>query len=83
VERLPRRPARPRPGVPLLIISDGAPGLIGAIEQVYPQALRQRCLVHRARNILAKVPAGMQAETKDAYWKIFDTEGLDTSPGRS
>ena len=34
---------------PLLIISDGAPGLISAIEQSYPQALRQRCLVHRSR----------------------------------
>ena len=33
---------------PLLIISDGAPGLISAIEQAYPQALRQRCLIHYA-----------------------------------
>jgi transposase-like protein len=66
---------------PLLIISDGAPGLIGAIEQIYPKALRQRCLVHRARNILAKVPAGMQAEVKDAYWKLFDTTNLTTPPG--
>jgi putative transposase len=66
---------------PLLIISDGAPGLIAAIEQAYPKALRQRCLIHRARNILAKVPAGMQAEVKDAYWAIFDTDGLKTSPG--
>jgi transposase-like protein len=66
---------------PLLVISDGAPGLIAAIEQAYPKALRQRCLIHRARNILAKVPAGMQAEVKDAYWKIFGTEGLKTPPG--
>ena len=66
---------------PLLIISDGAPGLIAAIEQAYPQALRQRCLIHRARNVLAKIPAGMQAEVKDAYWKIFDTEDLKTPPG--
>jgi len=44
-------------------------------------ALRQRCLVHRARNILAKIPAGMQAEVKDAYWAIFDTEDLSTPPG--
>ncbi len=66
---------------PLLVISDGAPGLIGAIEQIYPKALRQRCLVHRCRNLLAKVPAGMQAEVKDAYWKIFDTEDLTTPPG--
>ena len=67
---------------PLLIISDGAPCLIAAIEQAYPKALRQRCLVHRARNILAKIPAGMQAEVKDAYWKIFDTEDLTTGPGQ-
>jgi len=66
---------------PLLVISDGAPGLIGAIEQAFPSALRQRCIIHRARNLLAKVPAGMQAEVKDAYWKIFDTENLKTPPG--
>ena len=34
---------------PLLVISDGAPGLIAAIEQAFPQALRQRCLIHRSR----------------------------------
>jgi transposase-like protein len=65
---------------PLLIVSDGAAGLIGAIEQVYPKALRQR-YVHRCRNLLAKIPAGMQAEVKDAYWKIFETEDLKTPPG--
>jgi putative transposase len=66
---------------PLLVISDGAPGLIAAIEQAFPKALRQRCLIHRARNILAKVPAGMQAEVKDAFWALFDTEDLKTTPG--
>jgi len=66
---------------PLLVISDGAPGLIAAIEQAFPKALRQRCLIHRARNILAKIPAGMQAEVKDAYWAVFDTEELKTQPG--
>jgi transposase-like protein len=66
---------------PLLAVSDGAPGLITAIEQTYPSALRQRCLIHRARNVLAKVPAPMQAEIKDAYWAIFDTEDLKTQPG--
>ena len=66
---------------PLLIISDGAPGLITAIEQAYPKALRQRCLVHRCRNLMSKIPAGMQAEVKDAYWAIFGTEDLKTPPG--
>ena len=66
---------------PLLVISDGAPGLIAAIEQAFPKALRQRCLIHRARNVLAKVPAGMQAEVKDAYWALSGTGGLKTQPG--
>ncbi|MGH3149981.1 MAG: IS256 family transposase, partial [Streptosporangiaceae bacterium] len=66
---------------PLLAISDGAPGLIAAIEQAFPKALRQRCLIHRARNVLAKVPAGMQAEVKDAYWALSGTEDLTTEPG--
>jgi putative transposase len=38
-------------------------------------------LIHRCRNLLAKVPAGMQAEVKDAHWKIFDTGDLTTPPG--
>ena len=31
---------------PLLVISDGAPGLIVAIEVQFPQSLRQRCVIH-------------------------------------
>lgn len=66
---------------PLLVISDGARGLIAAIEQVFPTALRQRCLIQRLRNVLAKIPAGMQAEIRDGYWACFDTEDLKTEPG--
>jgi putative transposase len=57
---------------PLLVISDGAPGLIGAVERTMGAALRQRCLIHRARNVLAKVPKNAQAEVKADYWAIFD-----------
>jgi putative transposase len=57
---------------PVLVISDGAPGLISAVEQAFPAALRQRCLIHRARNVLAKVPVAAQAEVKAAYWQVFD-----------
>ncbi|MEW6477651.1 MAG: IS256 family transposase [Actinomycetota bacterium] len=66
---------------PLLVISDGAPGLIGAVELVFPHSLRQRCLIHRARNILAKVPVADQAEVKAEFWKIFDD--LDADPGEA
>lgn len=68
-------------GTPLLLVSDGAKGLIAAIEQIYPKALRQRCLIHRLRNVLAKIPTGMGAEVRDGYWAIFDTTDLTVEPG--
>jgi transposase-like protein len=61
---------------PLLVISDGAAGLINAAETALPRSLRQRCLIHRARNLLAKVPAEAQQQLRDAYWAIFDTDDL-------
>jgi putative transposase len=64
---------------PLLVISDGAPGLIGAIEQVFDRSLRQRCLVHRARNVLAKVSAPDQDAVKADFWAIFDD--IQAPPG--
>jgi transposase-like protein len=67
---------------PLLVISDGAAGLIGAIERNLPHALRQRCLVHRARNLLAKTPKKDQDEVKAAYWKLFDVPD-DIDPGQA
>jgi putative transposase len=64
---------------PLLGISDGAPGLTGAFDRAFPASLRQRCLVHRARNALAKVSAHAQAEVKADFWAIFDVG--DAEPG--
>jgi hypothetical protein len=66
---------------PLLIISDGAGGLINAAETSFARSLRQRCLIHRARNLLAKVPAHAQGEVKAAYWQVFDTDDVDLKPG--
>jgi putative transposase len=65
---------------PLLVISDGASGLIGAVETTMGAALRQRCLIHRARNLLAKVPKHAAAEVKADYWAIFDLPD-DVEPG--
>jgi putative transposase len=65
---------------PLLVISDGAAGLIGAVERTMGAALRQRCLIHVARNILAKVPKNAQAEVKADYWAIFDLPA-EVEPG--
>jgi transposase-like protein len=39
-----------------LVISDGALGLIRAIEECFPRPARQRCLAHELRNLQSKVP---------------------------
>jgi putative transposase len=72
LDELTARGLRP----PLLVISDGAAGLLAAVETALPRSLRQRCLIHRCRNYLAKLPAEVQREMRDAYWAIFDTEEL-------
>ena len=41
---------------PLLVASDGAPGVIRAIEECLPRSVRQRCLAHKMRNLQSKVP---------------------------
>jgi len=40
---------------PLLVTTDGAPGLIKAVEECFPRSARQRCLVHKTRNMQVKV----------------------------
>jgi putative transposase len=49
---------------PLLVTSDGAPGIIKAIEVSFPRAARQRCLAHRMRNLAAKLPEDVWLEFK-------------------
>jgi putative transposase len=64
---------------PLLVVSDGAPGLIAAIEQVFPHSLRQRCVIHRLRNAVAKVSVADQEAFKSDWWEIFDK--IEEPPG--
>src|SRR4051812_10353581 len=59
-------------GAPMLIVADGAPGLIKAIEQCWPASDRQRCCVHRARNLYAKLPERERDRVKHAYWQALD-----------
>ena len=51
-------------GDPLLVVSDGAPGIIRAIEECFPRSARQRCLAHRMRNLAVKVPTDLWPEFK-------------------
>jgi transposase-like protein len=57
---------------PVSVTSDGAPGLVRAIEDVWPKSLRLRCWVHKMRNVLDKVPEYARAEVKAYLISIRD-----------
>jgi transposase-like protein len=56
---------------PLLVIFDGAPGLNKAVKRMWPRVFRQRCQVHKMRNILAKLPRVMQGPMKRLIQQVF------------
>jgi putative transposase len=59
-------------GAPMLIVADGAPGLMKAIEHCWPASDRQHCAVHRLRNLLAKLPERERERIRRAYWQALD-----------
>lgn len=56
---------------PKLLIGDGALGLWGAVDTVYPEADQQRCWVHKMRNVLACFPKRLQAEVKRLLHQMY------------
>ena len=56
---------------PILVATDGAPGLIRAVEEVFSKSLRQRCLAHKMRNLEAKVPAEIWRAVKGAAYAAY------------
>jgi transposase-like protein len=68
-------------GAPLLVVADGAPGLIKAVEQCWPASDRQHCAVHRLRNLRAKLPERERERIRSAYWRALD-EATDERDGK-
>jgi transposase-like protein len=58
-------------GDPLLVVLDGNPGLAKAVKQVFPGVRRQRCQVHKLRNILAKLPKLAAGHVKPLLQQVF------------
>src|SRR5438132_881412 len=69
---------------PWLVVSDGAPGLIKAIEELWPEADRGHCAVHKLRNVVAKLPKrpGLHDQIKAAYWAALDEATDPADPDR-
>ena len=58
-------------------LMDGLPGLEGVFRQEFPNAKVQRCQVHVARNVLAKVPKKLKSEVADDLRSIFYAVSID------
>ena len=59
---------------PLLYCSDDCPGLRKALKAVWPRSLPQKCQVHKLRNILSKLPRGVQGEIKKQILRVFEAK---------
>ena len=66
---------------PRLVVADGAPGLISAVEEVWPRADRQHCAVHRLRNLLAKLPKSEHDRIRFNYWSAL-TDATSVKDGK-
>jgi len=54
---------------PRLVTGDGNLGIWGALNNVYPEALEQRCWNHKIVNVLDKLPKKVQPQAK---WRLQD-----------
>src|SRR2546425_4651004 len=57
-----------------LIVTDGHDGLLAAISALFPATLRQRCLVHKQRNVMNAIPKREQQEVITELTGIWKQE---------
>jgi len=62
---------------PVVAIGDGALGLWAALRDVFPATRQQRDWVHKAANVLACLPKGVQAGARRALAEIRDAPDRD------
>jgi putative transposase len=68
---------------PLTVTSDGAVGLIKAIEAMWPESERIRCWFHKMANILDKVPDDQREMIKRLLTDVRDAPDHDTGRQRA
>ena len=62
---------------PLLTVTDGNPGVMRAVEEVFPLGLRQRCQKHKMQNILGKVPKQAGPMLRKEICKAFHANSYE------
>jgi transposase-like protein len=65
--------------LPTTVTSDGAPGLIAAINTVFAKSIRIRCRFHRLANIRAKIPDEAAGEILEHVYAVRDAPTLDAA----
>jgi len=65
--------------LPTTVTTDGAPGMIKAVEVVFPTSVRVRCWFHRLSNIRSKLPDDEAAEVMDHIYAVRDAPTLDAA----
>ncbi|MTI87401.1 MAG: IS256 family transposase [Balneolaceae bacterium] len=70
---------------PLLVVSDGAGGIASAIARSFPLADRGRCIAHKMRNVMNKLPRDKQITDpiKARLKAIYYAPDLETAHGLS
>jgi transposase-like protein len=56
---------------PELAVGDGALGFWKALEEVFPATRHQRCWIHKAANVLNKMPKSLQANARQDLREIW------------
>jgi putative transposase len=64
---------------PKLLITDGAPGLMSALDLTWPAVPRQRCAVHKLRNMMSHAPEALHEEIKTDFHAIVYADGLEAA----
>ncbi len=57
-----------------LIVTDGHDGLLAAISSLFPATLRQRCLIHKQRNVMNAIPHRERKEVETELAGIWKQE---------
>ena len=67
---------------PRLVVGDGHLGIWGALSNVYPDTMEQRCWNHKVRNVLDKLPKKAQGRAKSDLQGIVYSENRELAEAR-
>jgi len=67
---------------PCSVTGDGGLGIWGALSNVYPEALEQRCWNHKVVNVLDKLPKKVQVQAKSDLQDIVYAETREQAEAR-